>query len=173
MTTFACSMSTSIRIVTMIVVVALMSGAIAMTAVAVVIAPGPASPVMLLAAVGMVATLVATWVFAPLRYELSPEAITVRRPVGSLRIDRANIASVEQIPAGSLGFALRLFASGGLFGVFGLFWSSAMGRFWIWGTRADHLVLLRLRTGLPVVLTPDDDAALTRELVAPIHQVST
>jgi len=166
MTNFTCSLSPAIKIATAVVVIALMSGPIAMVAVALWIAPGMASPWLLLAAGSMVLTLVGTWVFAPLGYQVTGDGVIVRRPMGALRIPAANLASVERVPSSAIGLGIRLCASGGLFGVFGLFWSKGLGRFWMWGTRGDHLVLLRLRTGLPVLLTPDDDEGLTKAAVA-------
>lgn len=166
MTRFTCSMSPAVRIVSLVVTLALLGGAVALALPAAMGWAGPASPWLWVAAVFMPLTLVVTWLFAPQAYEVTGNEIIVRRPLGPIRIACSNIVAVERLAAGSLGMGIRLCASGGLFGVFGLFWSKGLGRFWMWGTRPDKLVLLRLRTGLPVVLTPDDDEGLTRAAVA-------
>jgi hypothetical protein len=71
---------------------------------------------------------------------------------------------VEQPATAGLGFLWRLAGSGGVGGVFGLFWSRPLGCVWIWASRADGWVLLRRRSGWPVILTPDDPTAMIRNL---------
>jgi Bacterial PH domain len=164
--TFTCSLSPAIRVVSIVVTVALLGGAVAMGLPGAMGWVGPASPWMLFAAATMPLVLLATWLFVPLGYEVTRDAIVVRRPIGPVRIAASAIESVAPMEASALCLGIRLCASGGLYGVFGLFWSSKMGRFWVWGTRADHLVLIKMRHGLPVILTPDDDEGLTREAVA-------
>lgn len=165
--TYTCSLSPAVRGVSIAVTTALLGGAVAMGLPGAMGWVGPASPWMLAAAAVMPLMLLATWLFVPLGYEVTQDALLVRRPIGAVRVARRDIVSVERPAARAFGLGIRLCGSGGLYGVFGLFWSSSLGRFWIWGTRPDHLVLLRVRGGLPVIVTPDDDEGLARELGLP------
>lgn len=170
MTTFTCSMSPAVRIVSLVVTLALLGGTVALALPAAMGWAGPASPWLWLAAACLPATPIVTWLFAPRGYDLTADELLVRRPIGPVRIATREITAIERPTSPVIGMSIRLFASGGLFGVFGLFWSSKLGRFWMWGTRPDKLVLLRLRDGLPVILTPDDDEALASRLNTQLRQ---
>ena len=92
--------------------------------------------------------------FAPRAYEVDPDAITVKRIVGNVVIRRVDVREIRRIESRGIGSALRLFACGGFFGWFGLFYSRQIGRFWAYtGNQAD-LVLITQADGTKVVISP-------------------
>ena len=92
--------------------------------------------------------------FAPRAYEVDPDAIVVKRIVGNVVIRRANVREIRRIESREVGSALRLFACGGFFGWFGLFYSHQIGRFWAYtGNQAD-MVLITQADGTKIVISP-------------------
>lgn len=92
--------------------------------------------------------------FAPRAYEVDADAIVVKRIVGNVVISRAGVREIRRIESREIGSALRLFACGGFFGWFGLFYSRQIGRFWAYtGNQAD-LVLITQADGTKVVISP-------------------
>jgi hypothetical protein len=109
---------------------------------------------LLLGGVPIVAlALVAAW--APCGLEIAPDEVRVLRRLGApKRVPLSSIASVEPGPTPQI----RLMGAGGFLGSFGLFSSHGFGRFHLYATRRGNYVALRLKEGLPVVVTPDDEA---------------
>lgn len=88
-------------------------------------------------------------------YVITPGHIEVRRLGRSVLLPLAGIVSVTGEPDGLRG-SVRLFGSGGLYGITGWFWSRRIGRYRAYATDPERAVLLRYRDGRNVVLTPDD-----------------
>lgn len=93
--------------------------------------------------------------FAPLGYEVSADAVVVRRLVRSVIIPMETICDVRRVEPEEIRFAVRLFASGGFLGWFGLFFSQSLRRFWAYAGNRDDLVLVTQTDGTRIVLSPD------------------
>jgi len=81
--------------------------------------------------------------FAPRGYEVDADAVVVKRIVGNVVVPRGDVREIRRIESREIGAALRLFACGGFFGWFGLFYSRQIGRFWAYTGKsgrsgADH-----------------------------------
>ena len=59
------------------------------------------------------------------------------------------------IPKDEVGFGIRLFGAGGLWGVFGLCWSKGLGRFDAYLCRSDAMVLVAFHQRRPLLITPE------------------
>lgn len=70
--------------------------------------------------------LVGAYVFSPQGYTISEQAIVVNRLVGNVRLPLESVREVRAATADDLRGCIRLFASGGLFGYFGLFCSAKL-----------------------------------------------
>ncbi|MEW8979737.1 MAG: PH domain-containing protein [Symbiobacterium sp.] len=98
-----------------------------------------------------------------LRYELGPDGLTIRtgfRPVrvGYSEIERVEVASPKGYPARVYGTAI-----GSLF--WGRFrWSAAGPNLYLYCTRLKPLVLLHLRSGRTIGLTPEEDERFVEAL---------
>jgi hypothetical protein len=103
-----------------------------------------------------------TWAMAPHAYELSPDGLTIRRRVGRRQIPLADISSAEADESAMKG-AMRLMASGGLFGFFGTFRNKRLGTFHAFVTDPAQSVVIR-SSGKPVVLSPEEPTAFLRRL---------
>ena len=94
--------------------------------------------------------------FRPINYNLANGKLTIHRLLLDVNIDRVNIKSVELIDKDKIGWSLRTFGVGGLFGYFGNFANIKMGKMTWYATRKDRIVLLLTNNNKKIILTPDD-----------------
>jgi hypothetical protein len=109
-----------------------------------------------LTAVGFSALgLVAAFLWSPLGYEISDGFLVVKRPIGRVCIALDRIRDVRPASIDDMSGCIRLFGSGGLFGYFGLYSTSRLGRNWWYVTNRDHRVVV---TGdsITAVVSPDE-----------------
>ena len=95
------------------------------------------------------------WGLHPQSYLISETGIKINRPFGSLSIPIDEIAEIRRVSSSELGFSLRLFASGGLFGYFGIYTSTAFGKYTMWCSNKDNLVLV-VYNNSKTVISPSD-----------------
>lgn len=87
-------------------------------------------------------TLVVSWGYHPVSYEVSNDSLLIHRPFGALKITKAQIVNIEPIDAAKLRFGMRLFASGGFFGYFGLYSSNSIGRYYRYTGHSKNLIMI-------------------------------
>lgn len=88
-------------------------------------------------------------------------------PLRELRIARADVRRVQRLDRSALrralGFSLRV-GLAGLFGSFGLMWSTRLGWISLYTTSLDDWVLIERKAARPVLISPADPAALLEAL---------
>ena len=109
-------------------------------------------------------------VTAPIRYAVNDTNVVVRRIGPDMIIRRVDIVDA-QTPTAQDVFrgSLRIWASDGVLGVFGIMRSPVLGYFDVYATRTDTLVLIRRRGRRPVVLSPDANKQFLRAIWKPIR----
>jgi hypothetical protein len=107
--------------------------------------------VLALAPLGVVGVVI---LFAPMGFEVTGDAVVVKRLGRDVTISRGDIREVRRLDVRQTGFTWRLCGSGGFFGWFGLFHNRGLGDFWAYAGNQDDLVLLTLADGTKVVLSP-------------------
>lgn len=108
------------------------------------------------------------WVFyKPKSFELTEDELVLTFPMRELTLPRNEIAGARVLRRAdvrtTLGFALRV-GVGGLFGVFGLLWTSKLGWVRIYVTTTDGWLLVSRKSGMPVIISPKDPEALRRAI---------
>lgn len=96
------------------------------------------------------------YMYRVLRYELLSDGIRICRPLQTRKILFQEITEVLKVDDESMKWTLRLFANGGVFGYFGFFTNHKYGRMSWYASRRKSLLMLKLKTGERVVITPDD-----------------
>ena len=104
------------------------------------------------------------YAYSPTGYEVHGTDVVVRRPIGSVRL--GPVQSAREASIDDLRFAFRLWGSGGLFGHFGLYRTSALGKCWWYVTNRRKSVVLQTPTTVAVI-SPEDVAGLLAALDAP------
>ncbi len=93
--------------------------------------------------------------WSPRSYTVSERSIEVHRLIGTVRIPLDGIREVRTAGADDLRNAIRIFASGGLFGYYGLFQTPKLGRCWWYVTNRRNAVCIITREKT-TLLSPDD-----------------
>jgi len=126
-------------------------------------APVPAGSKLLFAAGFVVLIAIWTWVvMRPSRFEISADALTLVFPTWSRTMLRSSITSVRLLDRnalkGELGRAIRV-GVGGLFGTFGLLWTTKRGWVSVYVTAMDPWVFVEREGGRALLLSPSDPEA--------------
>ena len=100
----------------------------------------------------------------PSGYTVEGPDVLVRRWIGSVRI--AGVSTARRATPEDLARTVRLFASGGMFGYYGLFRNSKLGSTWWYVTDRDKAVVLT-SSGKHVLVSPDDPDLFLSMLNAP------
>lgn len=107
------------------------------------------------------ATLIGAYVFCmalwPRAYTVSKEVLTIHKLMGKRIIALKDIKAAFFVKPEELRWSLRTFGSGGLFGYFGKFYNTKYGDMTWYATRVSHFIMVELKDGSHLVLTPDQD----------------
>ena len=110
--------------------------------------------------------IVGVMLYLPLRYEVTADAVTVKRLGPDVVIPAGDIVRVTHDDGASLRGSIRLGANGGLGGYVGLFTNKTLGRYRAYMTRKDRVVLLETAQTI-FVLSPDDPGRFVDALKTP------
>jgi hypothetical protein len=110
----------------------------------------------------LVLVVVTAWGFHPMSYSRTEDALIIRRPFSNASYPFADIESVSWCSKLELGISFRAFASGGLFGYFGLINFSSIGTCTVYAGNYRNPILLRLKNGSQVILSEEDNAFYTQ-----------
>lgn len=105
---------------------------------------------------GLVGVFYLLYLYRILRYELNADGIRICRPLHTRLIPYRAIVKVNLPSDQDMKWTLRLFANGGVFGYYGMFTNSNFGRMSWYASRRKSLLILELKNGEKIVLTPDD-----------------
>jgi hypothetical protein len=104
--------------------------------------------------------------FRPTRFEVDAKTLRIVWPVRSREIDRDAIVDARIVTASDFrreyGYGMRV-GAGGLWGGFGLL-KTGRETFSMWISRTDGFVVVRLREGRPLLMTPADPDGFVRML---------
>ena len=106
------------------------------------------------------------WAYSPRGYVVSGDSIRVKRLVGPAIVPLAGVREVRCAAPEDFRRAIRLFGSGGLFGYYGLFSTSRLGRsYWYVTDRSKAVVVVTaMKTAL---FSPDDVPAFIAAIRVP------
>ncbi len=119
----------------------------------------------------LAATYAVTWLFLrPTAFEITSEALEVVWPLRRARIPRSDIRGASIVRAADLcdefGTLLRV-GVGGLWGGFGLAWSSRGKHLGLYVSRQDAIVLVRCARARSLLITPERPEAFVATLASP------
>lgn len=106
--------------------------------------------------VGLLSGYFIAFAFRPVSYELTDDKLIIHRLLWDIKIDRTNIRSVEILDKERIGWAIRTFGIGGLFGYYGKFANAKLGNMTWYATRKDKTVLVLTADNKKIILTPND-----------------
>ena len=99
--------------------------------------------------------IAACFAYSPRGYEIADQTLTIKRMAGNVRLPLDGVSEVRLAGGDDLKRCIRLWASGGLFGYYGLFNTKGLGNCtWYVTNRRKSVVLIN--GAKTVVLSPDD-----------------
>jgi hypothetical protein len=118
------------------------------------------APTIVVAILGALILLV-SYAYSPRGYAVAERAIVVKRLIGDVRIPLDAVREARAATADDFRGCLRLWGNGGLFGYYGLFRTSALGKS-TWYVTSKKRAVIVITAAKTVVLSPDDvDGFLT------------
>ncbi len=97
----------------------------------------------------------------PTSYVVTSEKLTIKRLLGHLTFSLNDIEKAEIVKKEDMRFVMRTFGNGGIFGYTGKFYHSNFGNMTWYATRLSNYVLITLKSGKKIMLTPNDTALAT------------
>lgn len=99
--------------------------------------------------------IVVCYAYSPTGYAIQERSILVNRLFGNVFIPLDSVREIRKATADDMEGCIRLFASGGLFGYYGVFRTSTLGKSsWYVTNRSNSVVVIT--TSQTVVLSPND-----------------
>jgi hypothetical protein len=94
--------------------------------------------------------------FRPLRFEVSPAELVIKRPIGSFVTQLKQISAIKWPASVPAGITARVIGVDGIFGSFGLFWDRNWG--WFRAHVTDHRKRIELIQvdGKRLIISPDE-----------------
>jgi len=96
------------------------------------------------------------YLFSVNDYAIDGGNLLIRRPVGDKKIPISEISDARKIEQGEMFGTIRIFGNGGLFGYYGKFYNRSLGSMTVYTTQRKNRVLLQMKNGKKIVLSPDD-----------------
>jgi len=93
--------------------------------------------------------------YRPRRFEVGPDGLTIHWPWRRRFIPAALVLNVQRVSRAHLGWMIRTFGAGGLFGGFGQFYSRRLGHLAVYVSSHRDLVLVDLARARSLLISPD------------------
>ena len=139
-----------------IISVVLVAGVIATTAVIAGVAMQEGLPEMIIAPVVVILLLGITALYAVTGYSITADGLVIHRRAGKKVILLSDIATATPVTSKELGFGIRTFGSGGFMGYFGSYAYRNIGKATMFVTDRTAMILITLRTGKQVIISPEE-----------------
>jgi hypothetical protein len=110
--------------------------------------------------------LLLSFAYSPRGYSIEGQAILVRRLAGGARVPLSALREARKATAEDLRGSIRLFGSGGLFGHFGLYSTSKLGKCTWYVTDRSRVVIVITATKT-ALFSPDDTDGFLAAIGAP------
>ena len=96
------------------------------------------------------------YLYRPLKYVVESDKIIIKRPFRDKVIGITKVKEVYTIKKDSMGWVLKTFSNGGLFGYYGEFKSGRYGQMTWYATKRSNYIMLETSDHEKIVLTPDN-----------------
>jgi len=96
------------------------------------------------------------YLYAPQAYLVESDKIKIIRPIGKVDIRFNNISSIRLVDKSEIRTLIRTFGVGGLFGYYGYYYSSSLGKLILYTTQRKNLLVIEQKVGRKILLSPDD-----------------
>jgi hypothetical protein len=105
------------------------------------------------------------FLYRPIDYRTTDNKLIINRLIKKVILDKSEVLNVVLLTNEDLKWTIRTFGVGGLFGYFGKFRNSKIGTMTWYATRRNQAILINLKDGQRIVITPDNPESLIVELI--------
>lgn len=119
----------------------------------------------------LIIVILITFLLHPKSYTINNSYIEINKPLYTKKIAISEIYDIKEIDYENLAIRSRLFASGGVWGYFGLFSSSKFGRINLETTNFNNLIFIINKNKKITILSPDNSTEFlekTNSIIAKI-----
>jgi hypothetical protein len=109
---------------------------------------------LIIGCISLVSIAVA-YAYSPRRYTFSGRSIMVKRLIGNVRVPLDDVREARRVTSDDLRGCIRLFGSGGMFGYYGLFRTTRLGRSMWYVTNRKNAVVV-IGGSKTTLFSPDD-----------------
>ncbi len=106
--------------------------------------------------------VIVTYIFSPQKCILTNESLIIKMLLFSKKIKLSDISEIKILDNNEIKGSIRTFASGGLFGYYGYFYNSAIGKYIMYATQRKNLILIKTKEAKKIIVTPDDTTLIDR-----------
>jgi hypothetical protein len=117
--------------------------------------------------VALISAYFISYGFSTKDYQLTQDEVIIHRLLGNVKFKRSEISSVEIVEKEQMGWLIRTFGVGGLFGYWGRFSSSKLGSMTWYATRKNKIVLITKINNKKIVITPDETEQFISDFNSP------
>lgn len=100
-------------------------------------------------------TFIFCYLFRITGYTLNDSELIIHRPIFNKIVKRNTIKEIKKLNSDEINGMIRTFGNGGLFGFYGWFYNSKLGKIRLYCSRSNDLILLSLEKG-KIVISPDE-----------------
>jgi len=104
-------------------------------------------------------TILLCYLFAPQKYSVDADYLIIHRPLSDMRISLDSIIEIRKVDKSELKGMIRTFGVGGLFGIYGKFYTNDLGNITMYGTQNKNYILIRTQSK-KILITPDDSGII-------------
>jgi Bacterial PH domain len=120
-----------------------------------------------IAALGIIIALVLPHLIHPVSYTISPDGITINKILFSSSISIGDITEIKKVNYSDLFITIRLFGSGGLWGYFGIFYSTVYGKLNMQASNMQEMILISTTENKKYIISPENQ----QEFIDVLHGV--
>lgn len=158
MRTFTASTSTTVKIVTIVIVI--LAIGFAVTA----FQAEDDAKFLVIPTIVLAVAIGVSYYCSIRSYEIADGKLIIQRPFDVVSVPIAGIQNAEAVDRKSLRWTVRTFGIGGLFSYTGEFWNKKFGSMTWYVTRMDKAVLITDARNKKIVVSPDDTNQFIRVL---------
>ncbi len=101
----------------------------------------------------------------PRTLSITPEAITLKRIIGTTKIPLENIVSIEQIPADTMSSTRSMMGCFGFFGSWGAIDVPNRGKFYMYATELDNFIMVQNCTWRSYIFSCTEREAFIKQVL--------
>lgn len=116
--------------------------------------------------IGLLLIYAIAFAFRPAGYTVSRDQLIIHRPLKNVTLAKSDIQTAQVITKKDIGWAVRTFGVGGLFGYYGKFANSTIGNMTWYATRMDKPVLITTVHDKKIIVTPDEPEQFVTDLLS-------